>query len=268
VRHLAHEGEAHRRARSGPHTSASHVRIRIGTSGWTYADWRGRFFPQDVARKNWLAWYATQFATTEINGSFYRTPSLEAVEGWHDQTPPGFQFAWKASKFITHWKRLGETSKDSLELMETRLSLLGTKCGPVLFQLPARFTADIHRLADFIAMLSRRRRYTFEFRHRSWYDDAIFDLLGRHKIALCISDHHDAPSPWVATAPHVYIRAHGPTGRYKGSYPRTALAGWADRIEAWDREGRSVFLYFDNDQKSAAPRDAAKLLALLRATKA
>lgn len=239
--------------------------IRIGTSGWTYADWRGAFFPEDVARKNWLAWYATQFRTTEINGSFYRTPSLAAVEAWRDQTPADFRLAWKASKFITHWKRLGPTAESSLALMETRLSVLGVKCGPVLFQLPARFSVDCHRLADFIALLSRRRRYAFEFRHASWYQDAVFDLLSRHEIALCISDHHDAPSPWLATAPLVYVRAHGPTGRYKGSYPTRTLESWAARLEAWRGEGRSVDLYFDNDQKSAAPRDAKRLLALLDA---
>jgi uncharacterized protein YecE (DUF72 family) len=235
----------------------------IGTSGWTYSDWRGRFFPNDVPRKAWLSWYATQFDTTEINSSFYRTPSLEAVSAWHDQTPDDFRFAWKASKFITHWKRLGESSQDSLEVMEPRLTLLGRKCGPVLFQLPARFTADAHRLAEFLAMLPRRRKYAFEFRHASWFNDTIFALLARRGIALCISDHHDAPSPWIATAPLIYIRAHGPTGKYKGSYPARTLDNWADRLSQWRDEGRRLHLYFDNDQKSAAPQDAKRLKKLL-----
>lgn len=242
--------------------SASDGRLHVGTSGWSYADWRGRFYPEDVARKTWLSWYADQFATVEINGSFYRTPSLDAVQAWRDQTPADFRFAWKASKFITHWKRLGETSRNSLALMETRLSVLGRKCGPVLFQLPARFMEDKERLGAFIATLSRQRLYAFEFRHPSWYDDAIFELLARHKISLCISDHHDAPSPWVVTAQHVYVRGHGPTGRYKGSYARKTLARWAEQIAVWRRDGRNVYVYFDNDQKSAAPRDAATLLGL------
>jgi uncharacterized protein YecE (DUF72 family) len=236
----------------------------IGTSGWSYADWRERFYPPEVLRKNWLPWYGSRFATTEINGSFYRTPSLEAVRGWYQQTPAGFCFAWKASKFITHWKRLGPSSESSLKLLETRLAALGKKCGPVLFQLPARFTLDGGRLAEFLAMLPPKRRYTFEFRHPSWYQDSIYDILLRHKAALCISDHHDAPSPWVATARYVYVRGHGPTGRYKGSYPAGALKRWATQIAKWQKEGRDVYVYFDNDQKSAAPKDALRLLALCR----
>jgi uncharacterized protein YecE (DUF72 family) len=239
-------------------------RLIVGTSGWSYADWRGRFYPAEVARKKWLAWYAEQFAVTEINGSFYRTPSVEAVRCWKEQTPPGFAFAWKASKFITHWKRLGPSSRSSLDLLESRLSILGNKCGPVLFQLPARFTADLARLEDFIGMLPRRRRCAFEFRHCSWYEEPYLDLLARKKIALCISDHHDAPSPWVATARHVYVRGHGPTGRYKGSYPGRTLAKWAEHIGGWRGEGRDVYVFFDNDQKSAAPRDATRLRAILQ----
>jgi uncharacterized protein YecE (DUF72 family) len=121
----------------------------IGTSGWTYDGWRGSFYPEELAKKDWLRWYGQQFPTAEINGSFYRTPSLEAVEAWREQTPRDFLFAWKASKFITHWKRLTEKCENSLELMETRLKVLGRKLGPVLFQLPARFKADRERLAGF-----------------------------------------------------------------------------------------------------------------------
>lgn len=237
--------------------------LYVGTSGWTYDDWRRRFYPEHVPRKDWLDWYATQFATAEINGSFYRTPSIEAVQSWHDRTPAPFRFAWKASKFITHWKRLGPSSVSSLELMESRLEILGRKCGPVLFQLPARFHADASRLADFIAILPKGHRYTFEFRHESWYADAIYEILARHRVALCLSDHHDAPSPWIATAPFVYIRGHGPTGRYKGSYADGTLHDWARRIRRWRKEARAVYVYFDNDQKSAAPEDARRLLALL-----
>ena len=130
--------------------STSMGAVRIGTSGWTYDGWRGPFYPAEVPKKNWLSWYASQFNSTEINGSFYRTPSLEAVQAWHDQTPEDFLFAWKASKFITHWKRLSDNSVNSIELMETRLKVLGKKIGPVLFQLPARFKADRERLASFL----------------------------------------------------------------------------------------------------------------------
>jgi uncharacterized protein YecE (DUF72 family) len=242
-------------------------RVWIGTSGWTYDGWRGAFYPRDVAKKRWLNWYATQFSTTEINGSFYRTPSLEAVQAWRDDTPEAFVFAWKASKFITHWKRLSENCKNSIELMETRLKVLGPKVGPVLFQLPARFKADRERLASFLKMLPKRYRYAFEFRDASWYEANIFDVLGDRNIALCLSDHVDAPAPWEVTAKHVYIRGHGPTGQYKDQYPPKKLREWAATIAKWKRRRLDVYCYFDNDQKSAAPKDARRLVELLSAKK-
>ena len=212
--------------------------VAIGTSGWTYDGWRGPFYPRDVAKKNWLAWYARQFPTAEINGSFYRTPSLEAVRGWRDQTPSEFLFAWKASKFITHWKRLTEKCENSIALMETRLKVLSPKVGAVLFQLPPQFPKNRERLASFLQMLPRRHRYAFEFRHKSWYDNDVVDLLREHDVALCFSDHHDAPSPWEVTARHVYVRGHGPTGRYKNHYPEKTLRCWAREIAKWKGQGQ------------------------------
>ena len=126
--------------------------VWVGTSGWTYDSWRGAFYPRDVAKRLWLSWHATQFTATEINGSFYRTPSLETVRRWRDQTLDNFLFAWKASKYITHWKRIGKTSLSSLKLMSTRLRALGSKLGPVIFQLPVHFEADAERLQVFLAM--------------------------------------------------------------------------------------------------------------------
>ncbi len=203
-----------------------------------------------------LQYYATQFGTTELNGVFYRTPTEAAVKSWRDETPDDFLFAWKASKFITPWKRLSENSVNSLDLLESRLRILGRKAGPVLFQLPPRFEANAERLSGFLKLLSRKRRYTFEFRHPSWYEKPFLDMLRDANISLCISDHHDAPSPWLRTADFVYIRGHGPTGRYKGHFGQTTLEDWAQRIRRWRRQGCDVFIYFDNDQKSAAPFDA------------
>jgi uncharacterized protein YecE (DUF72 family) len=238
--------------------------VRIGTSGWAYDDWRGAFYPASVAKKNWLPWYAGQFPTTEVNGSFYRTPSIEAVHAWKQGTPAHFQFAWKASKFITHWKRLNpDTCENSIELMITRLRILGPKAGPVLFQLPAHFEANRDRLARFLEMLPARYRYAFEFRHRSWYEEGILDLLRDHDVSLCLSDHHQAPAPWIVTARHVYVRGHGPGGRYKDNYPDKTLRLWTQRIHRWQAQGKMVFVYFDNDQKSAAPADAHRLGMLL-----
>jgi uncharacterized protein YecE (DUF72 family) len=236
--------------------------IHIGTSGWTYDGWRGPFYPEGVPKKDWLRWYGGQFSTCEINGSFYRTPSLEAVRAWRDETPEGFVFAWKASKFITHWKRLGPTSPSSVKLLNTRLRALGHKCGPVLFQLPARFKADRERLAKFLKMLSKRR-YAFEFRDESWYEPKVFDLLREHDVSLCLSDHRDAPAPWEVTASWVYVRGHGPTGEYKDRYSLITMRKWAAAMRRWKRRGLDVYCYFDNDQKSAAPKDAKRLITML-----
>jgi uncharacterized protein YecE (DUF72 family) len=246
-----------------PPKQSAPSRLLIGTSGWTYDGWRGLFYPADVPKKDWLAWYGTQFPTAEINGSFYRTPSLDAVRGWRDQTPKHFCFAWKASKFITHWKRLTDKCENSIALMETRLKALSPKVGVVLFQLPPQFSKNRERLASFLKMLPRRHRYAFEFRHPSWYEDDILDLLRDRDVSLCLSDHHDAPAPWEVTARHVYVRGHGPGGRYRDNYPDATLRTWARHIRTWRRQRRAVFVYFDNDQKSAAPQDARRLMTLL-----
>jgi uncharacterized protein YecE (DUF72 family) len=242
------------------------ARVLIGTSGWHYDSWRGPFFPTGLPLKNQLQYYASQFGTAELNGVFYRTPTPEAVNSWRDQTGNDFVFAWKASKFITHWKRLSENSVNSLELLEDRLSLLGDKAGPILFQLPPQFQADAGRLASFFKLLSNKRRYSFEFRHPSWYTPKIFRLLSDQNISLCISDHHDAPAPWRRTADFVYVRGHGPGGRYKGHYRTDTLADWSRRIRSWKKQNCEVYVYFDNDQKSAAPADALKLRQLLNGT--
>jgi uncharacterized protein YecE (DUF72 family) len=239
------------------------ARIHIGTSGWHYQSWRGPFFPRELMVKHQLAYYATQFDTAELNGVFYRTPTLATVKGWAEHTPEHFVFAWKASKFITHWKRLSGKSRNSLTLMETRLKRLGSKAGPVLFQLPPQFRADYERLASFLKLLRPTHSYVFEFRHKSWYEKRVLDLLRERDIALCISDHADAPAPWEVTARHVYVRGHGPGGRYKGHYTENILCDWASRIREWKRRRRDVYVYFDNDQKSAAPADAAKLRDML-----
>jgi uncharacterized protein YecE (DUF72 family) len=239
------------------------ARVLIGTSGWHYESWRGPFFPKGLPIKSQLQYYASQFPTTELNGVFYRTPSVEAVRSWRRQTGKEFIFAWKASKFITHWKRLSQNSLNSLELLEDRLSLLGEKVGPVLFQLPPNFVADANRLAGFTKLLSKARRYSFEFRHASWYEPQILRFLSDQNISLCLSDHHDAPAPWKRTADFVYVRGHGPGGHYKGHYRPEQLMKWAKCIRSWKKQGCDVFVYFDNDQKSAAPADALRLRQLV-----
>src|ERR1700709_1118040 len=229
------------------------ARIFIGTSGWHYDSWRGPFFPPGLPIKSQLQYYASQLQTAELNGVFYRTPTREAVQSWYEQTGSDFVFAWKASKFITHWKRLSENSVNSLELLDDRLSLLGEKAGPILFQLPPNFRADAERLAAFLKLLPKKRRYSFEFRHPGWYAPQILKLLAGQNISLCLSDHHDAPAPWKRTADFVYIRGHGPGGRYKGHYSERTLLDSGTRLRSWKKQGKDVYVFFDNDQKSAAP---------------
>lgn len=233
------------------------ARILIGTSGWHYASWRGPFFPDGLPLARQLQYYASQFATTELNGVFYRTPSREAVRSWRDQTGNDFVFAWKASKFITHWKRLSAASENSLALLEDRLRLLGDKAGPVLFQLPPQFEADTQRLAAFLTMLPGKRRYSFEFRHPSWYAPAVLRLLRDANVALCLSDHHDAPAPWKRTADFVYIRGHGPGGRYRGLFGSDAGALGRARAGLEAAAGRRVCLFRQRPEERGAHRCAA-----------
>lgn len=232
--------------------------VRIGTSGWSYPHWRERFYPGTVRVKDRFAYYTSQFDTVEINGSFYRLPSETSVAAWAEQAPPGFVFAWKASRFITQAKKLKDVDQ-SVDLVFGRMAPLGRALGPALFQLPPQLKLDLDRLGGFLKRLPRDRRVAIEFRHASWYEAATFRLLHDHDVALCISDHHDAPAPWEATASFAYVRGHGPGGRYVGHYPLRELDRWAAEIGSWAGAGHDVYAYFDNDIDGAAPTDARLL---------
>jgi uncharacterized protein YecE (DUF72 family) len=235
--------------------------VRIGCSGWTYDDWKGPFYPPGVPDRARLEHYATRFDTAEINASFYRLPAEKTVEGWARRVPEGFVFAWKVSRFITHNKKL-KNCADSVDLVFGRMAPLGARYGPALVQLPPLLHRDDERLAAFLKLLPRGKRHAVEFRHESWYAPAVFAILADFGAALCISDHHSAPSPWEVTASFVYLRGHGPGGRYFGRYSKAELTRWARRIAGWRAEGRDVYAYFDNDVKSAAPLDALALKGL------
>ena len=235
--------------------------LRIGCSGWAYKDWKGPFYPADLKDADRLTWYATKFDTAEINASFYRLPTENAVAGWAAQAPKDFLFAWKVSRFITHNKKLKDC-QDSVDLVFGRMAPLGDKLGPALVQLPPQLRRNDERLESFIGWLPEGR-IAFEFRHNSWYDQGVYDLLARRNCAFVISDHHSAPAPTLVTADWVYWRGHGPGGRYAGSYSDEALAALAEEIKGWRARGLDVYAYFDNDIKSAAPRDALRLKGLL-----
>ena len=225
--------------------------------------WRGPFFPTGLPAKRQLEYYASQFETVELNGVFYRTPTPEAVRRWRDETGRHFVFSWKASKFISHWKRLSENSINSLQLLDERLSILDDKVGANSLSAAARLRGGRRPACPFLALLPEHRRYSFEFRHPSWYAPKILRMLADRNISFCISDHHDAPAPWERTADFVYLRGHGPRGRYEGRYSRATLAAWRKSIRTWQQSDCDVYVYFDNDQKSAAPMDALALLRLL-----
>jgi uncharacterized protein YecE (DUF72 family) len=215
-----------------------------------------------VASSDLLDWYAKQFDTTEINNTFYHLPSLSAVARWGNTVPGHFIFAVKASRYITHMKRLKEP-EEATEKFFSHLQPLTGHIGPILFQLPPSFKADIDRLARFLEILPEEYRYTFEFRHDTWFDEPVYELLRKHRAALCIADLDGKTSPEVITADFVYVRLHGPEKRYQGRYGKRRLRRWASRVEEWRDQGLDVYIYFDNDQKSKAPMDARDLLDMV-----
>jgi uncharacterized protein YecE (DUF72 family) len=235
--------------------------VRIGTSGWAYADWNGPFYPDEVKAKDRLGYISRRFPTLEINASFYRMPTDQAVAAWREQTPDGFLFAWKASRFITHNKKLKDPV-EPLAFMFQRIAGLGDKIGPVLFQLPPNLHRNDERLETFLDALPVGHRIAVEFRHPGWYVEPVLAMLRARNIALCISDHHHAPAPFERTADFIYLRGHGPGGHYHGRYGEPSLSDWATQINAWTGDGE-VFVYFDNDIKSAAPADADQLIQIL-----
>ncbi|HKJ87247.1 MAG TPA: DUF72 domain-containing protein [Gammaproteobacteria bacterium] len=237
-------------------------RIRIGTSGWQYDHWRGPFYPQDLPKKAFLEHYAEHFDTTEINSFFYGVPKAETVRRWREEVPEGFRFAVKASRYITHMKKLKDP-EPSLERFWEGAEGLGSRMGPVLFQLPPNWGLNLDRLRRFLEALPSGVRYAFEFRDRSWFDDSVYQLLEEHNAAFCIYELGGRSTPCLATADFVYIRLHGPEEEYRGSYGDEALQLWAERLRQWREEGKGGYLFFDNDEAGFAARNALRLRELL-----
>jgi uncharacterized protein YecE (DUF72 family) len=240
--------------------SRGHGAARIGCSGWSYGDWRGRLYPEKGSSDRWLSIYAQHFDTVEVNATFYRLPTRAAVERWASATPEGFCFAVKASRYLTHVRRLRDLG-DGMQRLRARIEALpaSSKLGPILWQLPSRFHRDEGRLAEALDSLPPGR-HAFEFRHESWFTDAVFELLRRHGAALVVADRAPGePSPWVRTADWAYLRFHAGRGR-RGAYTPRQLEAWAERIA--DEDG-DVFAYFNNDWEGFAVEDARRLRALV-----
>lgn len=236
--------------------------IHIGTSGWHYKHWLGDFYPEKFPPGKMFPWYAREFDTVEINNSFYRLPEQKTFQHWRESAPRGFIFAVKASRFITHIKRLKD-AKDSIDLFFSRARPLGLTLGPVLFQLPPRWKLNLERLSDFLNVLPRGHRYCIEFRDESWCVPQIYDLLARHNVANCIHDWRDMLWPPQVTADFTYVRFHGSGTRYGGNYPEAHLGEWADRLLAWKSQLSAAYLYFNNDLGGHAIRNARTLRELL-----
>ena len=237
-------------------------RIYIGTSGWNYPHWQGPFYPEGLARRDWLPYYAERLASVEVNNTFYQLPERSTLEQWKSSVPQSFQFSVKASRYITHMKKLKDPER-STERFFKRIEALKGKLGPVLFQLPPRWKRNSERLQSFLEQLPREFAYTFEFRDTSWFDREIYALLHGTGAAFCIYHLAGVLSPKQVTAEFVYIRLHGPGDAYQGRYDTKTLSGWAGAFSTWHRQGKEIFCYFDNDQAGYAAQDALRLQGML-----
>lgn len=238
-------------------------RIYIGTSGWDYPQWKSLFYPNELAKEQWLTYYTEKFRTLEINHSFYQLPEKDTLSHWKTQVPKGFRFAVKASRYITHNKKLKDP-KDPIANFMDRVVALDQTLGPILFQLPPRWHCNPERLEQFLQALPQRFEYSFEFRDRTWHCPEVYDLLNSHGAAFCIFDLSQQPSDKVTTADHIYVRLHGPKeDPYTGSYSSQDLAGWAGAFATWARQGKTVYCYFNNDKDGCAPHDALTLKAMV-----
>jgi uncharacterized protein YecE (DUF72 family) len=242
------------------------ARLLIGTSGWTYASWKGPFYPKDLPGRNLLSFYAAEFPTTEVNYSFYHLPKPSTYERWRTLVPAGFLFSVKASRFITHIKRLDDVT-DAWQTFINNASVLGPHLGPILFQFPPSFRVDQDKLRGFLSMAQRtvskaHPRLVCEFRHDSWFTDETYRLLQRHGVALCIADGSKYARRDVVTADFTYLRYHGRNKMFASDYTDKELSEEAARLRRYRREGLDVYVYFNNDALGYAVKNARSLKAM------
>jgi uncharacterized protein YecE (DUF72 family) len=243
-----------------PLTSSS-LPVHIGCSGWQYRHWRADFYPAGLPQARWLEYYAEQFDTVEINNTFYRLPEAATFDRWCRRAPRRFIYAVKASRYLTHMKKLKDPQAP-LELFFSRARKLGRTLGPVLYQLPPRWPLNLERFEQFLRALPRRRRHAVEFREPSWYTPEVLACLERNRVALCLHDMQGSASGRVPVGPFVYARFHG-TAKYSGSYSDAELGQWAEWLAGRVRSGAAVYAYFNNDVGGHAPRDAVRLRTML-----
>ncbi len=239
------------------------LRYYIGTSGWHYEHWLGKFYPEKLAKTKWLEFYAGHFATVELNNSFYRLPGESAFTSWHDNSPASFIFAVKVSRFITHIKRLRNT-EEAVEKFISRAKLLKEKLGPLLYQLPPNLHRNDEVLESFLSSLPRGLKHVFEFRHQSWLEEEVFKTLHKYNIGFCVFDMPSLTCPLLATTDFAYIRFHGSTGLYSSCYSEEELAHWAARLTDLAAGLKTVYIYFNNDAEAFAVKNAMSLVGYLQ----
>jgi len=238
-------------------------RLFVGTSGWNYDHWKEVFYPTGLPSSDWLRFYAQHFDTVEINFSFYRLPERQTFEKWRRESPAGFTFAVKASRYLTHQKKLKEP-EESLSRIISHARGLSEKLGPILYQLPPRWKVNTDRLREFLLLLPRDIRHVMEFRDPSWLIDEVFELLREHSVGCCIMSAPDLPRVMKVTAPFAYIRMHSGGYDTEGNYEEPQLEWWAEQVKEFLRNV-DVYVYFNNDYKGFAVQNARRLIELVQA---
>jgi uncharacterized protein YecE (DUF72 family) len=229
------------------------VKLRVGTSGFSYPEWKGSFYPEKMKSADMLRFYAGVFGTVEMNNTFYRMPTPKLVAGWAEQVPDGFHFVLKAPQRITHFQRL-EGVEENVSFFLNSAIVLADKLGPLLFQLPPNLKKEAGRLRAFLAQIPATCRVAMEFRHESWFDDEVFDLLRSHRASLCIADTDEGDTPLVSTAPFGYLRLR------RVEYGDAELAAWHEKIRAqgWDE----AYVFFKHEDEGKGPRFASRFIEL------
>jgi uncharacterized protein YecE (DUF72 family) len=241
--------------------------IRIGTSGYHYKHWIGRYYPEDMKPAGMLSWYLRDFDTVELNNTFYQLPKESQFDAWRDAVPADFLYAVKGSRFITHMIKLKDPDRGIVNFVP-RAKRLGKKLGPILWQLPPGWNVNVERLEEFLRSLPKGIRYAFELRNQSWMTDAVLDVLKKYDAAFCIYELAGYHSPIELTASWTYIRLHGPTSfKYQGSYSDKQLEQWAKRMDDWKRTLRGIYVYFDNDDSAYAVNNALTLKEIVGTAK-
>ena len=242
--------------------TAAAGRVHIGCSGWVYRHWKGGFYPAELPQKRWFERYARDFDTVEINASFYRVPLVTTFVGWREKAPPGFRYAVKANRFMTHMKKLIDCEVPLAEFIALARRL-GPTLGPILYQLPPSLHKDLPRLKAFLERLPDHLEHVVEFRHKSWYEPDIVELLDAHGAGFVSHDLKGLISPRWASGRTAYVRFHGTGGKYRGRYSDEAMADWADWLVEQRTAGRSAWAYFNNDIGGDAIEDARTLKRLV-----